>query len=116
MKYVSNNFSPKMLKGKGAHIVSFKQISQETFDQKTKDAYSIIGHEDIAKLLNKPYNRESIQLEQGDELYIALCNKTRLPEKAGVQAKSSLHYMQCKVYKKRKKFKLKKKIMKRSEQ
>ena len=97
MKYVSNNFSPKMLKGKGAHIVSFKQISQETFDQKTKDAYSIIGHEDIAKLLNKPYNRESIQLEQGDELYIALCNKARLPEKAGVQAKSSLHYMRCKV-------------------
>ena len=42
MKYVSNNFSPKMLKGKGAHIVSFKQISQETFDQKTRRYSEII--------------------------------------------------------------------------
>ena len=95
MKYVSNTFSPKMLRGKGAKMVSFKQISKETFEEKTKDAYSIIGHKKIAQLLGKPFNRETITLEEGDELYLALSNKHRLEENHGVQ--DSTYFMRCKV-------------------
>ena len=95
MKDISNSFSPKMLSGKGAQIVTFKQISRETFDKKTEDAYSIIGHKGIAKLLNKPFNRETIHLKKGDELYIALSSRGRLEEGHGLQ--DSTYFMRCKI-------------------
>lgn len=45
-------------------------------------AYSIVGHEDTAKILGVLFNRETITMKEGDELYIAELNGGRLPEGA----------------------------------
>jgi hypothetical protein len=68
MKYVTNGFSPNMIKGN--FTLKFKQISEKQFLTQAKNAYSVIGHEDIAKTLGLKYNREQITLKDGDELYI----------------------------------------------
>lgn len=96
MKYISNSFSPKMLKGKGTKLVSFKQISKNTFDNQTRDAYSVIGHKTLAEKIGKEYNRESISLERGDELYLVLSGKKR-KHTSTEEEDENLYYVKCKV-------------------
>lgn len=43
---------------------------------------SVIGHEDIARVLGVPFNRISVKLKDGDILYVAQLQGGRLPEGA----------------------------------
>ena len=81
MKYVSNAFSLQMVtEGK----IIIREITKEQFNNLKKDAYSIMGHEDMAKLHDVPFNRETITLKDGDVLLVAQITGGRLPEGATV--------------------------------
>lgn len=80
-KYVANGFSFQMLNEPFGSL-KFCQLSQRDFMSQTEDAKSVIGHEDLARILKLPYNRESIRLEKGDVLYIAQLIGGRLKEGA----------------------------------
>lgn len=75
MKYVANAFSIKMVQQPSQLKVSL--LSQERFFSETKDAYSVIGHQQVAEYLGFPCNRESITLERGDVVYVAVESSSR---------------------------------------
>lgn len=97
MKYVSNAFSPKMLK-ENITNVCFEKISESKFFKEIVDAKSIVGHEDIASMIGVEPNRESVYLKQGDELYCVLAKAERLPEgHMLVRNMDSFCYVYCKI-------------------
>ena len=76
LRYVSNAFSLQMIDD---GIITIKTISMDQFNTMKLDAYSVMGHPDMAKLYELPFNRESIKLRQGDELLVAQITSGRLP-------------------------------------
>ena len=82
-KYLANSFSLQML---GADCnVKIRNVKAEDIPS---DAVSCVGHADTAAVLSSllgreiPCNRESIDLMEGDELYVAQIVGGRLPEGA----------------------------------
>lgn len=75
MKYVANAFSIKMIQKPLNFKVSI--LSEKRFFAETKDAYSVIGHEKVAEYLGFPCNRESITLDRGDVVYVAVESSSR---------------------------------------
>lgn len=80
MKYISNAFSLQMLDTSKELNVKVTPISGEEFDGVKTLAMSAVGHPDTAAVLGVPFNRMSLKLEQGDELFVAQLVGGRLPE------------------------------------
>lgn len=84
MRYLSNAFSGQMVADDELWI----HRSSVSPEEVPADAKSVIGHPDTARvvstILNRevPFNRESISLAEGDELYVAQVVGGRLPEGA----------------------------------
>lgn len=84
MKYLSNSFSGQMVTSDNVWINRTTIAPEEV----PADAKSVIGHPDTARVVSGilgreiPFNRESITLEEGDELYVAQITGGRLPEGA----------------------------------
>lgn len=68
MIYVSNAFSPSMIKG--VATITLEEIPKEDFVNACKVGISIVGHPEIAKHFNVEFNRIGINLYEGDILYI----------------------------------------------
>ena len=82
MIYVSNAFSLNMLEYHSSKLV-ITQISKKVFEKPLQGEYtSAVGHEQIAELLNVPYNRITLKVKKGDVLYVAQYSGPRLPEGA----------------------------------
>ena len=81
MKYVGNGFSFQMVKDIYGTLKSC-ELSEKDFCSQTEDAISIIGHPDLANIIGKDYNRQSICLQKGDILYVVQITGGRLPEGA----------------------------------
>lgn len=79
MKYLANAFSLQMLR-KPDCLISVHQLDYDEFKVLTHDAYSVIGHKDIANILGVNYNREELKLNPDDVLFIAQVWGGRLPE------------------------------------
>lgn len=80
MKYVNNAFSLKMLQKDST--IDMTIIDEEEFKTESKDAFSVIGHEDTAKMFDLPLNRQTLHLQKGDVLFVCELNNdtgTRLP-------------------------------------
>jgi hypothetical protein len=79
MKYLSNGFSLGMLK-------EHAKIDIQEFPSKPEGelvgAVSIVGHQTTADLLGVEFNRQTVKLDVGDELYVAQYDGARLPEGA----------------------------------
>jgi hypothetical protein len=75
MKYVANAFSIKMIQKPLTIKVSL--LSEKRFFTEAKDAYSVIGHQQVADYLGFPCNRESITVDRGDILYVAVESGSR---------------------------------------
>lgn len=77
-KIINNAFSTKMLQEDilGDCInVEFQIISEDEFRQAIKESSKIIiGHEDTAKFFGVEMNRETIQLHEGDVLFVCEAN------------------------------------------
>lgn len=73
MKYVGNGFSSAMLSELDVLIVQ-KEISYERFCAESYTAKSVIGHKDLAQLLNLEYNPGTI-IVNPDDVYIEIISK-----------------------------------------
>ena len=67
-----------MLKGKEG-ILKWKEIDKDSFEIGKQEAYSCVGHTDLANILNVDYNREPICLHSHDILYLCQLVGGRLP-------------------------------------
>lgn len=76
MIYLSNAFSLQMISTFPANIKIQEVASIPT------DAYSVVGHEDTARILGVKFNRENLILKEDDVLYVAQLVGGRLPEGA----------------------------------
>lgn len=81
MKYLANAFSMQMVKhllddGLDIHMYRIPRPKKAYL----KKMYSCIGHKEVADELGVEYNRESISLNKGDELYVVQVVSGRLPE------------------------------------
>lgn len=79
MKYVTNAFSLQMLREPDC-LVNITEIDYDAFKALSYDAYSAIGHHDIAGVLGLEYNRESIKINEDDVVLVAQLFGGRLPE------------------------------------
>lgn len=79
MKYVSNAFSLQMVHN-NKYYLKVESISKQSFDHIKRECYSIVGHSEFAMLIGVDYNRETVQLHPGDELYVAQIVSGRMPE------------------------------------
>ena len=79
MKYLSNTFSPNMLKNDVSDLKIIK-IDKEAFCSNINDAVNSIGHEGTVKLVNTlcntdlKMNRIPIKMDYGDDLYVVTLN------------------------------------------
>lgn len=84
MRYLSNSFSGQMV-GNDELWIHRSSVAPE---EVPNDVKSVIGHPDTARVVSEilgrriSFNRESITLEEGDELYVAQITGGRLPEGA----------------------------------
>lgn len=76
-KYLTNAYSPKMLKTTDSHKLIIKTINEKELMKNKDDCITVIGHHNLAEKLGVPRNRYNIQLEKGDELYIIRSKKIR---------------------------------------
>jgi pyridoxal biosynthesis lyase PdxS len=74
MIYLANAFSLQMLKG-DAKVRVIEYLDLPNIAMK-----SVIGHEDMARILGVEMNRESTVLEPGDVMYVVQLIGGRLPE------------------------------------
>lgn len=79
MKYITNSFSIQMLREPNA-LISIHALEYDEFKSLSHNAYSVVGHEDLANVLGVKYNRESIKLNPGDVCFVAQTWGGRLPE------------------------------------
>lgn len=80
MKYISNAFSLQMLDTCKAVRVNIAPVSEGEFENVKAEATSAVGHPDTADILGVRFNRMSLKLERGDELFVAQLTGGRLPE------------------------------------
>lgn len=87
MEYFGNAFSLQMLNLGASTTVTIEPMSKEdkntllsTVKAENSKIKSIIGHEDLATLLDVPFNRETINIVKGDILYVAQVIGGRLPK------------------------------------
>lgn len=70
MKYISNAFSPKMLKSNTKQRIKIEPSSYREIQEEKLELVSAIGHQQIANILGIEKNRINIQLEKNDILYV----------------------------------------------
>jgi len=84
MDYIGNAFSLGMVESYLLEAIRIRPVrhgfNPVTLLQAKKPAVSVVGHEDIARILGVPFNRQSVKLLPGDELFVAQYYGERLPE------------------------------------
>ena len=70
MKFIISSYSPNMIQ---AHDFSldWHEVNEEEFQALIYDAYSCVGHEDIADAINVAHNKEPVRARIGDVLLYA---------------------------------------------
>ena len=77
MKFIASNLSINMFP-KGNFQLVFDELNKEEFYAMSYDAYSCIGHKDIAELTNCAYNKEAVKLRIGDILFLVTIKNNKL--------------------------------------
>ena len=77
MKFIISSYSPNMIQ---AHDFStdWHEVTEEEFQALIYDAYSCVGHEDIAQLINVAHNKEPVHARIGDVLLYANMERGQL--------------------------------------
>jgi hypothetical protein len=70
MKFIISSFTPSMIIEKDFDL-RFHRLTEEEFQALIYDAYSCVGYEDIASVLNVAYNKEPVKARTGDILLLA---------------------------------------------
>lgn len=74
MKFIISSFSWEMFNIPNITVDKF-ELTEEEFQMAIFDAFSHVGHEDIAQAINVAYNKEPVHARPGDILLYA--NKAR---------------------------------------
>lgn len=84
MVYLGNAFSLQMLDDEGSYVwlkLEVEEVGKSSIDLAIEEgAYSCIGHQDLAKIVGVPFNRESITLKREDILFVVQVVGGRLAE------------------------------------
>ena len=75
MKFIISSFSWEMFSNNPNITIDKYELTEEEFQAAIIDAYSHVGHEDIAKLINVAHNKDPVHARPGDILLYA--NKAR---------------------------------------
>lgn len=70
MKFIISSFSWGMFMN-GSITVDKHELTEEEFQAACLDAFSHVGHEDIAKIINVAYNKDPVHARPGDALLYA---------------------------------------------
>lgn len=74
MKFIVSTFSPSMFLEPDFDL-RWHKLSEEEFQALSFDAYSCVGYEDVATILNVAYNKEAVKARVGDILLLAQLSK-----------------------------------------
>ena len=78
MKFIVSTFNPnKMIIDKN-YDLRVHELNEEEFQALILDAYSCVGYEDVAIMLNVAYNKEPVKARIGDTILFADMNKGTL--------------------------------------
>ena len=69
MKFIISSFSPNMIQGDFS--TDWHEVSETEFQALIFDAYSCVGHKDIADTINVAHNKEPVHARIGDVLLYA---------------------------------------------
>lgn len=70
MKWIVSAFTPSLHLNKSLTF-DFDPLDEDEFRWLIQDAYSVVRHKDIAKILNVAHNEEYIKARPGDTIFIA---------------------------------------------
>jgi hypothetical protein len=70
MKFIISSFSWEMFNIPNITVDKF-ELTEEEFQMAIFDAFSHVGHEDIAQAINVAYNKEPVRARTGDILLLA---------------------------------------------
>ena len=70
MKFIISTFSPKMFINNDFDL-KFHRLTEEEFQEFIIDAYSCVGYEDVAEMLNVAHNKEPVRARINDILLLA---------------------------------------------
>jgi len=70
MKFIISTFSPKMFI-EADFDLKWHRLSEDEFQALIYDAYSCVGYEDVAGMLNVAHNKEPVKARTGDILLLA---------------------------------------------
>lgn len=70
MKFIISTFSPKMFIETDFDL-KWHRLSEDEFMALIYDAYSCVGYEDVAGMLNVAHNKEPVKARTGDILLLA---------------------------------------------
>lgn len=70
MKFVISSYSPNMIQAND-FATDWHEVNEEEFQHLIYDAYSCVGHQDIADAINVAYNKEPVRARIGDVLLYA---------------------------------------------
>ena len=70
MKFIISTLSPSMFIENDFDL-RWHKLSEDEFKALSLDAYSCVGYEDVATIINVPYNKEPVKARAGDVLLLA---------------------------------------------
>jgi len=78
MKFITSTFNPNKMVIDDNFDMEKRQLSEDEFLALCFDAYSCVGYEDVALMLNVAYNKEPVKARIGDVILLADMNKGNL--------------------------------------
>ena len=77
MKFIISTLSPSMFLETDFDL-RWHKLSEDEFQALILDAYSCVGYEDVATMINVAYNKEAVKARAGDILLLAQLSKGNL--------------------------------------
>ena len=81
MKFITSTFNPNKMILDNDFDLRVHTLTEEEFHALILDAYSCVGYEDVALMLNVAYNHEPVKARVGDIILLADMNKGNLEYK-----------------------------------
>lgn len=75
MKFIVSTFNPNKMVIPDNFDMEKRELTEEEFHALCLDAYSCVGYEDVAVMLNVAYNKEPVKARIGDVILLADLNK-----------------------------------------
>lgn len=70
MKFIVSSYSPNMIQAQDFSL-DWHEVTEDEFQALIFDAYSCVGHKDIADAINVAHNKEPVHARIGDILLYA---------------------------------------------